>query len=144
MVRVRQCVQLSTIGGFFGWLSINLTYLFFYRGLRVQGIDRRNLHYWNSLQPWLSIWGLVWCTFFIIINGFRVFFGSFSTSYFVADYVDILIFFALFLFWKMTRRTEVWKPDQMDFTTGIPTYEETEGPEIPPKDFLERVAAALF
>jgi len=29
-------------------------------------------------------------------------------------------------------------------TQGIPTYEETEGPEIPPKGFWERVSAALF
>jgi len=73
-----------------------------------------------------------------------VFFGPFDTASFLTAYVDILIFLALFLFWKMKRRTEVWKPDEMDFTTGIPTYEETEGPEIPPKGFWERIAAVLF
>jgi amino acid transporter len=55
------------MGGFFGWLSINITYIFFCeyrtylwiidelmncvdRGLQYQGIDRRKLHYWNPLQ----------------------------------------------------------------------------------------------
>jgi len=58
--------------------------------------------------------------------------------------MDILIFVALLLFWKIKRRTEIWKPDEMDFTTGIPTYEETEGPVIPPQGFWQHLAAALF
>ncbi|OAX31234.1 hypothetical protein K503DRAFT_105269 [Rhizopogon vinicolor AM-OR11-026] len=136
-------LQLATVGGFIGWFSINITYLCFYRGLRSQRIDRRKLHYWNSLQPWLSIWGLAWCIFFMLINGFRVFW-SFKIADFLTSYVDILIFVALLLFWKIKRRTEIWKPDEMDFTTGIPTYEETEGPEIPPKGFWQHLAAALF
>ncbi|KAG2355226.1 amino acid permease-domain-containing protein [Suillus spraguei] len=95
---------LTVMGGFFGWLSINITYIFFYRGLQCQGIDRRQLHYWNPLQPWLSVWGAI----------------------------------------GITRRTTIWKPDEMDFTTGIPTCEETEGPEIPPKGFWQHIAAVLF
>lgn len=59
--------HLSVMGGFFGWLSINLTYMFFCeypaylwitdelmnhtdRGLQYQGIERQKLHYYNPLQ----------------------------------------------------------------------------------------------
>ncbi|KAG2352824.1 amino acid permease/ SLC12A domain-containing protein [Suillus spraguei] len=134
---------LTVMGGFFGWLSINITYIFFYRGLQCQGIDRRQLHYWNPLQPWLSVWGAIWCMLFILTNGYTVFW-DFNTSGFLTSYLNIPLFFGLFLFWKITRRTTIWKPDEMDFTTGIPTCEETEGPEIPPKGFWQHIAAVLF
>jgi amino acid transporter len=77
--------------------------------------------------------------------------------------VVVPVFLLLIIFWKYTRQTEIWKPDEMDFTTvsvlidqtrscltwhvinqGIPSYEETEGPEILPKGFWQHVAAALF
>ncbi|KAG2747537.1 hypothetical protein P692DRAFT_20806136 [Suillus brevipes Sb2] len=135
--------HLCVMGGFFGWLSINITYIFFYRGLQYQGIDRRKLHYWNPLQPWLSIWGLIWCMLFILINGYSVFW-DFDASDFLTSYLNIPVFFGLFLFWKITQGTVVWKPDEMDFTTGIPSCEETEGPTIPPKGFWQHVAAVLF
>ncbi|KAG2152769.1 general APC amino acid permease [Suillus clintonianus] len=135
--------HLCVMGGFFGWLSINITYIFFNRGLRYQGIDRRKLHYWNPLQPWLSVWGLIWCIIFILINGYNVFW-DFDASSFLTSYLNIPLFFGLFLFWKVTRSTEIWKLDDMDFTTGIPSYEETESPEIPPKGFLQHVGAVLF
>ncbi|KAG1864814.1 amino acid permease/ SLC12A domain-containing protein [Suillus subluteus] len=135
--------HLSVMGGFFGWLSINITYIFFYRGLQYQGIDRRKLHYWNPLQPWLSVWGLIWCVLFILINGYNVFW-DFSASGFLTSYLTIPLFIGLFLFWKITRSTAIWKPGEMDFTTCIPSIEETERPEIPPKGFWQHVAAVLF
>jgi amino acid transporter len=135
--------HLSVMGGFFGWLSINVTYIFFYRGLKYQGLNRRKLHYWNPLQPWLSIWGIIWCILFILLNGYGVFW-RFSASNFLTSYVNIPLFFGLFFVWKILRRTEIWTPDEMDFTTGIPSFEETEGPEIPPKGFWQHVAAVLF
>ncbi|KAJ8583988.1 general amino acid permease 1 [Rhizopogon salebrosus TDB-379] len=136
-------LQLATVGGYVGWFSINVTYLFFYRGLRAQKIDRRGLYYWNTLQPWLSIWGLFWSIIFILINGFTVFW-HFKVSGFMTSYVVVPVFLLLIVFWKYTRQTEIWKPDEMDFTTGIPSFEETEGPEILPRGFWQHVAAALF
>lgn len=136
-------VNLSTVGGFFGWGSINLTYLFFHRGMKYQGIDRKRLHYWNPLQPWLSIWGLAWCIFFILINGFSVFWG-FTAAGFLTAYINIPLFFSLYFGYKYVKKTEIWKPEEMDFVTGIPTPEETEGPYYPPEGFWQKLAAILF
>ncbi|KAG1860288.1 amino acid permease/ SLC12A domain-containing protein [Suillus subalutaceus] len=135
--------HLSVMGGFLGWLSINITYIFFYRGLQYQGIDRRKLFYWNPLQPWLSVWGLIWCVLFILINGYNVFW-DFSASGFLTSYLTIPLFIGLFLFWKITRSTAIWNPGEMDFTTCIPSIEETEGPQYPPNGFWQHVAAVLF
>ena len=48
------------------------------------------------------------------------------------------------MFWKVFKRTQIWKPHEMDFVTGIPTLEETEVPEVPPTTFLGKVASVLF
>ncbi|KLO19293.1 general amino acid permease 1 [Schizopora paradoxa] len=136
-------VNLSTVGGFFCWFGINLTFLYYYRGKKAQGFDRRKTAYYNVLQPYLSIWGVTWCVIFILINGYDVFF-SFDASDFLVAYINVPIFIGLYVFWKVFKRTKIWKPHEMDFVTGIPSMEETETPEIPPRTFLEKVAAVLF
>ncbi|OSD05392.1 general amino acid permease 1 [Trametes coccinea BRFM310] len=136
-------VNLSTVGGFFGWWAMNLTYVFFYRGFRAQGLDRTKLVYHSRLQPYLSWWGLFWITIFIIINGFAVFW-DFNASDFLTAYINVPLFIALYVGWKIVKRTKIWKPHEMDFVTGIPTLEETEVPEEPPRTFGEKVFAFLF
>lgn len=58
--------------------------------------------------------------------------------------INIPIFFALYFGWKILKRTKIWKPMEMDFITGIPTLEETEIPEEPPKTFGQKVFNILF
>lgn len=43
-------VNLTTIGGFFTWCSINITYIRFYRGLKAQGEFRMD-SIWFKLGP---------------------------------------------------------------------------------------------
>ncbi|KAI0792215.1 general amino acid permease 1 [Abortiporus biennis] len=136
-------VNLSTVGGFFGWWGMNITYIFFYRGFRAQGLDRKKLTYFSYLQPWLSYWGIFWTTIFIIINGFEVFWG-FTAAGFLTAYINIPLFFGLYVGWKIFKRTKIWKPHEMDFTTGIPSIEETEVPEQPPRNIWEKIASVIF
>lgn len=50
----------------------------------------------------------------------------------------------LYFGYKIFKRSKIWKPLEMDFVTGIPTPEETEEEEIPPRNFGEKIAAILF
>ncbi|KAF8990674.1 general amino acid permease 1 [Cyathus striatus] len=136
-------VNLTTTGGFFSWLSMNVTYVFFYRGMRAQGYDLRKNVYNNRFQPYIAYWGIFWTTLFILINGYAVFF-NFNASDFLVSYINIPIFFGLYFGYKIWKRTKFWSPLEMDFVTGIPTVEETEHPEEPPKNFGERIASILF
>jgi yeast amino acid transporter len=136
-------VNLSSVAGFFSWLGMNITFLFFYRGMRAQGFDRTKLVYYSKLQPWLSIWGIFWLTVFILVNGLHVFW-NFNASDFLTSYINIALFFILYAGWKIVKRTKVWKPMEMDFVTGIPTIEETEKPEEPPKNLGEKIFQILF
>ena len=89
-------IGISTLGTFIGWWTINLTFLRFCKpsvnllnsrtganlallgaACRVQGMDRNDktrFAYKSPWQPYLSIWGVFWTTFFILVNGFTVFY----------------------------------------------------------------------
>ena len=58
--------------------------------------------------------------------------------------INIPLFFVLWIGYKLIKRTKVWKPEEMDFVTGIPTIEETEIPEEPPVTISQKIAAFLF
>ncbi|KAL4266681.1 Amino Acid-Polyamine-Organocation Superfamily YAT [Pleurotus pulmonarius] len=136
-------VNLTTVAGFFSWCAINITYARFHAGMKAQGFDLKKNVYNNRLQPWLSYWGIFWTVLFILINGFTVFF-DFQVDDFLVSYLNIPIFFALFFGYKIVKRTRAWNVHEMDFVTGIPTIEETESPEIPPRNIGEKIAAVLF
>ncbi|KAF8498527.1 general amino acid permease 1 [Russula emetica] len=136
-------VNLSTTAGFFTWWSINLTYIQFWRGFKAQGLDRTQLAYWNPLQPGLAVWGVFWTSIFILVNGYQVFF-VWNTQDFLTAYINIPIFFTLWIGWTVYMRTPFWHADEMDFVTGIPSIEETESPEEPPRNLGEKIFNILF
>jgi amino acid transporter len=136
-------VNLTTTAGFSTWFSMNLTYVFFRRGLLAQGFDLRKNAYNNRFQPYIAYWGMFWTMFFILVNGYAVFW-NFTASGFITAYINIPIFLGLYFGYKIVKRTKIWKPTEMDFVTGIPTPEETELPLIPPKNIWERIADVLF
>ncbi|KIJ21076.1 hypothetical protein PAXINDRAFT_96022 [Paxillus involutus ATCC 200175] len=138
-------VSLSTVGDFLSWATINLTYLYFYQGLQHHNINRREFIYWSAFQPWLSIWGLTMCIIFTLISGFQVFWHFKSEeSTFFTSYINVPLFFCLYGYWKITRRTTFKSAAQRDYITGIPSIAETERPHRPPHGFWEKVADVLF
>ncbi|KAF8806856.1 general amino acid permease 1 [Phlegmacium glaucopus] len=136
-------VSLVATSGFFGWFSMNVTYIFFRRGMKAQGFDLTKNAYTNRLQPYLAYWGVFWTIFFILINGYAVFW-HFNATEFLTAYINIPLFVVLYFGYKIIMRTKIWKPSEMDFVTGIPTLEETELPVEPPKHIWDRIAAVLF
>jgi amino acid transporter len=65
-------------------------------------------------------------------------------SEFITAYINLPIFVVTFVGWKIYKKTKVWDPLERDFVTGIPTIEETEVPEVPPRNIAEKIAAVLF
>ncbi|TFY59575.1 hypothetical protein EVG20_g7737 [Dentipellis fragilis] len=120
-------VSLSTVGSLLNWLMIGVTYLRFYYGLKAQGIDRELAHgvYRSKLQPYAAMWTIFWSVFFILVSGMSVFW-NFNGSDFVASYINLPIYAALYVGWKIFKRTKMLPLSQLDFTTGIPSLEETE------------------
>jgi amino acid permease len=108
--------NLTTTAGFITWLMINVTFVFFHRGMKAQGYDLRSNVYNNRFQPYFAYWGIFWSTFFILTSGYAVFY-KFNVSDFMVAYVNIAIFVVLFVGYKVVKKTKVWKPMEMDFTT---------------------------
>ncbi|KAH7912835.1 amino acid permease/ SLC12A domain-containing protein, partial [Hygrophoropsis aurantiaca] len=116
-------VNLSTVCGFFGWLTINSTYLRYYYGLRYHGIVPQGI-YRSPLQPYAAMWGIFWVIFYILVSGVSVFW-DFVASDFVASYINIPIFIGLYLGYKFWRKTKIPSIAELDFTSNIPTLAET-------------------
>lgn len=136
-------VGLTTTSSFFSWLVINITFTRFRSGMLFQGIDPKSNSYHNRFQPWIAYWAMFWLSIFILISGYSVFF-RWSTSKFVTSYLNLPIFFCLYLGYKYSNKTKFWKASEMDFYTGIPTLEETENKMEQPRTFLERVFDVVF
>ena len=58
--------------------------------------------------------------------------------------INIPIFFGLYFGYKFYKGSQIWKVEDMDFTRGIPTLEETEEEPVPPTTFAGKVAEKLF
>ncbi|KAF8835981.1 hypothetical protein BDN67DRAFT_984250 [Paxillus ammoniavirescens] len=152
----RWFMSLASVGDILTWGTINLTYLYFYR---------KTFIYWSAFQPWLSIWGLAMCILFALISGVQALWQTNTEAKkqsLVTSYIIIPIFFGLYGFWKITRRTSLVKVKDRDYITvcslldccgrswltrfgkGIPSIEETEKPYRKPNGFWEKVADVLF
>jgi amino acid permease len=86
------------------------------RGHKAQGRDRTELAYWNPLQPGLAVWGVFWTSIFILFNGYQVFF-VWNTQSFLTGYINIPIFFGLWIGWSLYMRQPFWRAEEMDFVT---------------------------
>ncbi|KIM81036.1 hypothetical protein PILCRDRAFT_510889 [Piloderma croceum F 1598] len=137
-------VNLATAGSLLGFATMNLTYLRFYYGLRAQGIKPEGIYH-SPLQPYAAMWGLFWDIFFVLVSGISVFW-SFNASDFIAGCmkasshfiynsladgdsmsdINLPLFALLYVGYKIVKRTKVMPLRDLDFTTGIPSLEETE------------------
>ena len=53
--------NMITITGLLTWIGICYTYIRFYAGMKVQGIDRKTLPFSSCLQPYAAWYGGIWC-----------------------------------------------------------------------------------
>jgi len=136
--------NLTTVAGLFTWLSICISFIRFSSGMKAQGRSRKTLVYSNRAQPYLAWIGAGALVFLILASGFSSFVGEFSISVFLTAYLNVPIFLALFGAFKIYYKTRAWSSADMDLITGVPTIEQTETPELPPKDLLARIGRALM
>ncbi|KIM55752.1 hypothetical protein SCLCIDRAFT_1220924, partial [Scleroderma citrinum Foug A] len=116
-------VSLTTVGGFIGWTTINITYLRYYYGLKIQDIVPRGI-YRSPLQPYAAMWGIFWTVFYILVSGISVFY-HFNASSFVSSYINLPIFSILYVGYKFWYKTKMQPLAKLDFVSNIPTLEET-------------------
>ncbi|KAF8858960.1 hypothetical protein BDZ45DRAFT_590539 [Acephala macrosclerotiorum] len=137
--------NLTTIASLFTWCSICVAYIQFYKALEAQGVDRNTLVFKSHFQPYTAWFAFFYFAMIILFNGFDVFVGKnhshWSITNFLTAYIGIPIFFVLFVFWKVYKRTPFIHPADADITTGKAALDAEDGqwPELHPRNIFERV-----
>ncbi|KAM9936699.1 hypothetical protein OXX80_003757 [Metschnikowia pulcherrima] len=102
-------------------------YVFFYRALKAQGIDRQTLPFVGWYQPWLAIIGGSLTFIMIFVGTYETFLpGQWSVSSFLFSYLMIFIDIAIFVFYKVVFRSKWKKPEEVDLITGLKEVEQHE------------------
>ncbi|KAF2867626.1 amino acid permease/ SLC12A domain-containing protein [Massariosphaeria phaeospora] len=135
--------NLTTIAQCFTWCSVLIAYTRFQKALVAQGVDRNTLIFRAPWQPYSSWIAFCYFALIILFNGFKVFtttpWGDKQLTSFFTAYIGVLIYFLLFVFWKVFKRTKVVDPAHADIWSGKAALDAEVWPEQIPRNILERV-----
>lgn len=131
--------NLTTISTLFTWVSINIAYIRFYYACKAQGIDRNTMIFKSPLQPYLAYIAAVFFSLIILFNGFDSIAGGFDYSAFITDYIGVPIYFGLYLFWRLFKRTHFRSSAEADLYTGKAALDAVVWPERHPRNIIERI-----
>jgi amino acid transporter len=114
--------NLVTIANLFTWCCICISFIQFRKALMLQGVDRNTLIFKSRFQPYTAWIPLVYFVLIIFFNGFKVFtvspWGPDELTSFFTAYVGVAIFFVLYVFWKVFKRTKFVNPAEADIWSG--------------------------
>lgn len=132
--------NLTTIANLFTWMTISVAYIQFHKALKAQGVDRNTLIFKSSFQPYTAYFALGYFAMITLFNGFYTF-KPFSINDFATSYVGIPIYFILFAFWKIFKRTKFVRPGEADIFTGKAALDAADAhwPERKPRNIVERI-----
>ncbi len=133
-------LSLGTVAAMFTWVSILIAFLRFRAALKAQGVDLNTLHYRAKLQPFSAYVALVFFSIVILFNGWTVFTkGRWNVQTFITSYIGIPIYFVMYAFWKLFKRTKVVDPTTADLWTGKAALDAMEWPVKVPRNVFERI-----
>jgi len=126
------------------WISISIAYIRFHAALRAQNISRDTLVFKSPCQPYTAWFSLIFFAVITLFNGFYTFPSEnkgFDYQDFVTAYVGIVIYGALFVFWKVYKKTRWVRSEEADITTGKAAVDAADAhwPERKARNLLERV-----
>jgi yeast amino acid transporter len=122
------------------WFGISFTYIRFYQGLKVQGIDRKTLPYASRLQPFPAWYAMCFCLLICFVSselqsgllhthpeqfsGWKVFLkGKWDTATFITNYLPLALFPILYVGAYLKFRQPMVSPSQMDFVSDLAEIE---------------------
>ncbi|KAJ5471390.1 proline-specific permease [Penicillium desertorum] len=137
---LRDIVAISTL---VDWGITCTVYLRFYYGCKKQGIDRyRELPWAAPFQPYFTWASLTFFVLLLFTSGFTTFIhGHWDTQTFISAYINIPIVLALYLGYKLWKRTRIIALDNIPIVGLIQFYlcQEDLEPETPPRKGLAKL-----
>lgn len=110
-------VDLATCAFLISYTSMIVTWIGWYKGLKAQSVSRDSLHWKAPLMPYAAYVAVgSGCTIIIFI-GFDCF-SPFSVQGFITSYFGMAFAAAVFIFWKLYKRTKFVRPAEMDLWSG--------------------------
>lgn len=122
---------------------MSITYIFFHRACKAQGLDRKTLPYTGYLQPYCAYFALVWIFIWACVYGYTCYL-PWSVSSFFANYTMQLFVPWLYPFWKILNRTKVVNPAEVDLVWERPLVDAYEESFIGPPSGFWREIAQMF
>jgi len=138
-------VNITTVSGLIGWVVIEVTYLRFHAGLKVQGYDRKELPYRSPGQPYTAWITLVCVVLILLTSGFDVFVeGNFTVADFMTCYLNLAIFAVLYIFFKIFLKSKVVPLDTMDLQTEFDDIRRAKEEEEAAEGYTEKTKMHKF
>lgn len=120
-------VNLITSCQLINFTILCFVYVFFFRAMKAQGMDRQKLPFVGWYQPWLAIIGGSVTFIMIFVGTYTTFIpGGWAVSSFLFSYLMIFIDIAIFVVYKVLFRTKWRNPEEVDLVTGLREVEEHE------------------
>lgn len=121
-------INLITASQLINYCVILVTFLHFRRAAIAQGLDRSKFPFRAIWQPWTCAITLCVVLAMVGVQGYTVFLpGWWSVQTFLFSYLMCFIDIAIFIGWKLVKRTKYRKnPREVDLTTGLDAIEEHE------------------
>lgn len=111
-------IDLTTCGLVLTYTCMVVVFLFWYRALRAQNIDRHAYLPWVApLMPYWAILAVIVGGSVTLFNGFNVF-SPWDTQGFITSYFAIGFFIVMFVFWKIWHKTKFVNPAEADIVSG--------------------------
>jgi amino acid transporter len=85
--------------GLINYITITLTYIFFHRACKAQGLDRRSFSYFAWFQPYTAYIAFVWMIIVTCVYGYPAY-KPWSVSTFWSDYTMQIVIHEADLVWE--------------------------------------------
>ena len=121
-----------------------ITYIFFHRACKAQGLDRSTLPYYGRFQPYCAWIGLVWMSLIVCTYGYSAYGpgpgGKFSVQNWFIYYAMLILAPILFIGWKLIKRTKFVGAYEADLVWERPTIDAYEATfTSPPVGFWQEM-----
>ncbi|KAI5272112.1 putative amino acid permease [Aureobasidium subglaciale] len=137
-------VNLITAGGVINYIVMTVTYIFFWRALKAQGIDRKTLPYCGWFQPYSAYLGLAWMIMIVFCYGYTAFAPWSTDSFFIYYTMSLIVAPVTFFGWKLLKKTKFKTPMTTDLIWERPTIDAYEATFLdPPNSFWNEMLGPL-
>ncbi|KAB8339341.1 hypothetical protein FH972_022274 [Carpinus fangiana] len=139
-------INLVTAAQIVDYIVICVTYLFFYRALKAQGVSRTTLPYCGWAQPYCGWIGLVGSVLIVGCYGYATFLpGRWDIASFFSYYTMAMLAPILYFGWKLIKRTKVIPATEADLVWDRPIIDAYEASfTTPPTGFWEEILELVW